>query len=141
METRQQVNQSVGFFIASYQISEPKKVGAPVLHLQLGVSTPSETVTGHASITQATNPPVSCQSQVTGTFTYMTVMPNTTHILVVCTGCQPTPGGGNVNFECRMVLSQDWKTGTCNYKYQDGHGNWHSIENCPVSFVNGNTLN
>lgn len=39
------------------------------------------------------------------------------------------------NFELRMVLSEDWKSGTANYKYQDSHQVWHEVKDAPVNLV------
>jgi hypothetical protein len=56
------------------------------------------------------------------------------------------PQGGGIgpvippNAELRMVLSEDWRSGTANYKYQDSNGNWHQIADAPVKMVSGNTL-
>jgi hypothetical protein len=75
-------------------------------------------------------------------------MPESCHILVTTTG-YPTikwPQGGGIgpvippNVELRMVLSEDWKSGTANYKYQDSSGIWHEVSDAPVKLVSGDTL-
>ncbi|MDY7232823.1 DUF1842 domain-containing protein [Hyalangium rubrum] len=74
----------------------------------------------------AVNPPLDVRSNLNGTFTYMTVMPKQTNILVVATGTPAIqwPSGGGVgpvlvpNVHLRMVLDSEWKSGTAYY----GHG-------------------
>jgi hypothetical protein len=39
------------------------------------------------------------------------------------------------NVDLRMVVTEDWKSGTANYKYCDDQGNWHEITNAPVKLV------
>lgn len=133
------MNARVGLFPLSLDIGN-QMPGAPHARLTLGVYTPAETVSGLVLITQATNPPLEVASNVTGTYTYMTVMPNDTHILIVLTGYPvvkwPQQGGiGPVlqpNFEARIVLDKSWREGVANYKYQDNDGNWHEVQNVPV---------
>jgi len=127
-----------GLFIVAYNIGTSLP-GAPHLNLHLAVNTVDEAVTGQGQVTQAVNPPVDVRTNVQGDFTYMTVMPNNTHILVTLTGTQaiqwPSTGGiGPVlppNFSLRMVLASDWKSGTANYKYQVGN-TWHEVKDVPV---------
>ncbi len=136
----------VGLFIATYEIGG-NMPGAPLCKLHLTVNTPSESVHGVGKITQAINPPLDISTKVDGTFSYMCTMSNCT-ILVVATGYPivkwPSSAGvGPVippNFDLRMVLEDDWKSGTANYKYMDADGNWHSIENAPVKLVDADTL-
>ncbi|ENY73122.1 hypothetical protein G114_04133 [Aeromonas diversa CDC 2478-85] len=137
-----QINTKTGLFLASFQIGKAMP-GAPLLHLNLAVYTPGETVTGVSHVTQATNPPLDVASELKGQYTYMTVMPNKSHILVTAQGYPivkwPQHGGlGPViqpNLELRMVLSDDWKSGTANYKYQDGNQVWHEVKDVPVTLV------
>lgn len=101
------------------------------------------------SLKQATNPPLNIGTNLTGQYTYMCVMPNTCHILINATG---TPivkwpqGGGGVgpallpNTELRMVVTDDWKSGTANYKYIDIQGNWHDVKDAPVKIIQGNII-
>ena len=141
------INNRTGLFIATYEIGKPMP-GAPMFRLQMSVYTPDKTVTGLGHITQETNPPLNVVTQMNGTFTYMTVMPDNTHILVVLNGYpnvhMPPHGGiGPVlqpNADVRMVLNDDWKTGTATYRYQDAQGTWHEVENTPVTLVPGKTL-
>ena len=135
-----------GLFIVCYTI-ETARTSAPVFNLNLTVNPPKGTVHGLGKIIQSTNPPLDLTTRLDGSFTYMTVMPNNTHILVVATGYpvihwHPYSGVSTVippNAELRMFLSRDWKSGTANYKYIDNQGDWHSIsdvsvkyENCPI---------
>ncbi len=82
-------------------------------------------------------------SNLKGDFTYMTVMPKTTHILVVATGYPvvkwPTNAGVGpiipTNTNLRMVLSDDWKTGTANFSFTDNDGKWHEVNDAPATLI------
>lgn len=129
----------IRLFPVSYTI-ETNRVGAPLFEMHFIVNTLKETVHGVGHITQATNPPLDVDTKLNGSFTYMTVMPDSTHILVTVTGypiIQWPPDGGIgpvvlPNVELRMVLEKDWKSGTANYKYIDDNGKWQSIDNAKV---------
>ena len=135
-------SENTGLFLACYTIST-SQFGAPLFSLNLMVNAPEETIHGLGKISQTTNPPLELTTKLDGNFTYMTVMPNNTHILVTATGHPilnwPSHGGvGPVippNAELRMVLSQDWKSGTANYKYIDNEGNWHSVNDAAVTIA------
>lgn len=122
--------QKVGTFPVSYEISTGMP-GAPTLLLDLIVVTPAEKVSGNAEITQATNPPLDNHYDVAGTFTYMTVMPQNTHIMIKLTGISG-PSTGLINFEAMLVLESDWKSGTANFKYRGNNGQWVSIQDAKV---------
>ena len=132
----------VGLFPVCYEIGG-NMPGAPLFKVSLLVYTPGKAVSGFGIITQATNPPLKIETKLHGDFTYMTVMPKNVHILVVATGYPiihwPPHGGiGPVilpNVHLRMVLKEDWKSGTANFQYIDAKGNWHNIENAPVKMV------
>lgn len=129
-----------GLFLAEYEISTGL-AGAPVLHLALTVNTVDRAVSGAARVTQAINPPLDVRSQVHGSFTYMTVMPNQTSILVVATGTPSItwPHGGGVgpvllpNLHLRMVLDKSWEHGVANFSYIAPSGQWVEIENAKVA--------
>ena len=131
-----------GLFIVSYLVGN-EMPGAPLLHLDLMVSTPNKEVTGKGVVTQAINPPLNVVSKVSGDFTYMTVMPKNTHILVVLTGYPNIkwPSGGGIgpvilpNLHVRMVLTDDWQGGTANFTYVDAHGASHEIDSVPVKKI------
>jgi hypothetical protein len=136
-----------GFFIACYDIGG-NMPGAPLFNVNFGVNTVDKTVAGLGHITQATNPPLDIRTHLDGNYTYMTVMPRNVHILITATGYPPinwSPFGGvgpviPPNVYLQMVLTEDWKSGTANYKYVDNNGNWHNIENTPVKSVPCNTM-
>lgn len=140
-------SRKTGLFIASYAIGG-EMPGAPLFKLNLSIYTPGETVSGIGHITQAVNPPLDIATNLHGQFTYMCVMPHICHVLVTATGYPVIkwPHGGGIgpvipaNSELRMVLSDDWKSGTANYKYMDNEGSWHEITNAPVQIINGNTV-
>ena len=144
METT--VEKKVGLFRVSYQIGE-EMPGAPLLTLNLGVYTPEEKITGIVHITQATNPPLEFASNFDGHFTYMCTMKDC-HILVTGEGYPMIkwPKGGGIgpvilpNFQLHMVLTEDWKSGTANYKYQDKDGKWHQVTNQPVKIAEVNEI-
>lgn len=131
-----------GLFLVCYQIGG-NMPGAPSFHVHFAVAAPSETVRGIGEITQTTNPPVHVLTNLNGSFTYMTVTPKATHILVTATGYPqitwPAHGGvGPViqpNVHLRMVLESNWKSGTANYKFLDASGTWHTVNNAPVKAV------
>jgi len=138
-----------GLFLAQYSIYIPNAMGAPLFNLFLTVNTPSGTVTGGGNITQTTNPPLNLGTKLDGNFTYMTVMPKQTSILVTATGVpavnwSPNAGIGPVllpNVELRMVLDGNWQSGTANYKYLNSCGEWNSINNAKVQIINTNSSN
>lgn len=105
--------QQVGLFNSCYQVGTGL-AGAPSLHLNLAVSTPTHKVSGIGQITQAVNPPKDIHSELSGVYSEMTVMPNTTHIQVRL--ASPQPGAMDV----LLVLSKDWKSGEGEFSYRDG---------------------
>lgn len=128
-----------GLFPVAYKIGG-NMPGAPTFITHLVVYTPGRRVSGFGTITQAVNPPLNVETKLEGSFTYMTVMPKQTSILVTATGYPAISwpvhvGVGPVltgNVELRMVLSGDWKTGTANYSYLDAQGKWHEVTDAPV---------
>lgn len=122
--------------------------GAPLFRINFGVYTPGETVSGIGHITQAINPPLDVGTHLDGQYTYMCVMPKNCHILITATGYPITkwPQGGGVghvilpNVDLWMVVAEDWKSGTANYKYMDGNGNWHEVKDAPVKSVSGDEI-
>lgn len=142
------MNAKTGLFIVSYEVGGTMP-GAPLFKINLSVYTPDETVSGMGQITQAVNPPLDIGTRLHGQYTYMCVMPQSCHILVTATGYPPIqwPQGGGIgpvipaNVDLRMVLTDDWKTGTANYKYLDASGTWHEIKDAPVKQVQGELVN
>ena len=136
-----------GLFIVSYEIGG-NMPGAPLFKINFSVYTPGETVSGIGHIIQTTNPPIDIGTNLHGQYTYMCVMPKTCHILITATGYPiiKWPQGGGIgpvippNTELRMVVSEDWKSGTANYKYIDSKGNWNEITDAPVKMVPGKPI-
>ena len=134
--------EKTGLFLACFEIGG-EMPGAPLFAVHLSVYTPGEKVSGFGRITQTTSPPLDLATKLNGDYTYMTVMPNESHILVVATGYPPIdwpPNGGlgpviPPNLQLRMVLTADWKSGTANYKYSAGDGTWQSVTDAPVRAV------
>lgn len=133
---------SIGLFPIALQIGGDMP-GAPKFVVHLMVNTPLEKVVGYGHITQTTNPPVHIETKLEGTFTYMTVMPKNTSILIVATGYPiilwPHHAGiGPVimpNVDLRIVLENNWEAGTANYKYLDQNGTWHVVNDAPVKII------
>jgi hypothetical protein len=121
-----------GLFLARFEIGGDLP-GAPLLAVTMTVSTPQQTLTGMSRVTQAVNPPVDVTSKLDGDYTYMTVMPNNTHILVVANGYPALPVL-QPNLQLRMVLDKDWQSGTANYRYEVD-GVWHEVTDAPVKQV------
>lgn len=140
--------QKTGLFLVNYCIGE-NRLGGVSFNVVLTVNTPLETVQGSGSITQAVNPPLDVTTQLNGSFTYMTVMPNNSKILVTAVGYPPIhmpphSGVGPVipsNVQLQMVLDDNWQSGTANYKYRsDITGEWVSVTNAPVIATNINQI-
>ena len=129
-------------FIGSWQIGS-MMIGAPLLTVHLTFATQSGSVAGIGQITQPVNPPLEILSKIDGDFTYLTVMPDTSHILVTATGYPvihwPPHGGiGPVllpNLYLRMVLAADWQSGTATFRYAGAGGTWHVVESATVEAI------
>lgn len=141
-------NNFLDTFIASYRITigrpDQPIVGDLSVTLNLIIDTTDRTVNGTAKIFQSTNPPLTDSSKVSGDFTYLTVMPQNSHVLVTATGYpnlnwNPIAGIGPEllpNFELRMVLEEDWKSGKASFKYEDQDGNWKEARDYYVENIN-----
>jgi hypothetical protein len=101
-------------------------LGAPILHLQLGVDTVNKTVSGIAMVTQPIAEPLVCTSHVTGNFEYESVMkPGKSMIRIDLSGYPeihwPKSGGvGPVipkNLSAMILLDDHWNNGTVQYQY------------------------
>lgn len=132
-----------GLFIQSYEITTGL-LGAPTFQVHLAVNTPLKSVSGQGQVSNLSiHPPLEIYSKLTGDFTYMTVMPNNTHILVNITGYPninwpPNAGIGPVllpNTKLTMVLESNWQTGIANFSYTDELGNWTEIKDAKVTAV------
>ena len=129
-----------GLFIQSYQITTGF-AGAPTFVVHLAVNTSQKNISGQGHVSNnSTHPPMEIYSKLSGDFTYMTVMPNNTHILINTVGYPnlnfpPNIGIGPVilpNTKLTMVLESNWHTGTANFSYMDERGNWHEINDAKV---------
>ncbi len=126
-----------GLFLARFEIGG-EMPGAPLFTVSFAVYTPQQTLTGMGRLTQAVNPPLDLASKLDGDYTYMTVMPDLTHILVTAVGhpVLDAPVGTGVpsvppNVALRMVLDADWQRGTANYRYAVDGGE-REVTNAPV---------
>jgi hypothetical protein len=130
-----------GLFLARFEVGG-ELPGAPLLHLAFTVYTPGRTVTGLGRLTQAVNPPLDVASRLGGDYTYLTVMPNESTLLVTATGYPvvEAPADAGIlpvlppNLTLRMVLDKDWQSGVANYSYLSG-GAWHEVTDAPVKQV------
>lgn len=126
-----------GLFPVGYRIGNDMP-GAPLFTVHLVVDTPKESVGGAGVVTNTANPALDIHTTLRGDFTYMTVMPDTTHILLVLNGEGPlgtiTPLSGP-NVRLRAVLSGDWKSGTANYSYSEDGSHWHTINDAPMELL------
>jgi hypothetical protein len=111
--------------------SESPLLGAPILHLQLGVDTINNTVSGIATVTQSLAKPIVCTSHVTGNLIYETVMkPGKSMIRIDISGYPeihwPKEGGvGPVipkNFSAMILFDENWNNGTVQYQYLTSSG-------------------
>jgi hypothetical protein len=127
---------TVGLFPVSYEITSGK-LGAPTFEIHLVVNTPSKTVNGQGIVQNgSTHPALHVPTTLHGDFTYMTVMPNETHILVVANGTGPiglTTGLVGENTKIRMVLDSNWRAGTANFSYIDNSGQWQEVNDAKVT--------
>ncbi len=119
------------------------KPGSPVFKAYFSVYVPAETLTGIGNIVQSSNQPHNIPTNLEGQFTYRSVTPNSYQILITATGKPivkwPNEGGidtlASTNVDLEMVISNDWKTGTANYKYMNCAGKWSEITNAPVKAI------
>lgn len=129
---------NIGLFPVNYLIGT-ELPGAPTLRLSLLVNTPDKRVNGWGRITQAVNPPVDIRTHAHGTYTYMATMKDN-HILVVASGTPAADGPPQagvallLNFELRMVLADDWASGTAVYRYRID-GAWSPEVTAPVKLI------
>lgn len=145
-------SQRTGLFIGSWQVGTMLP-GAPLLTVHLTFAAPSGSVSGIGQITQAVNPPLDQTSRLDGDYTYLTVMPDTSHILITATGYPavswPAHGGTGpiipANLQLRMVLDADWQRGTATFQYLSPAGAWERVESAtaqmaPTADVAGNPI-
>jgi len=127
----------VGYFIAGYRIGK-NMPGAPVFTVYLGINTVNKNINGVGEVTQATNPPLSIETVLNGSFAYMCIMHKECHVLVKLGGVpcseHPEHPSGILNTDLHMVLGDDWKSGTATYRYRDG-GKWVEFTDAPVERV------
>lgn len=135
------MEKKTGLFRVSYKIGGDKP-GAPNFLVHLLVYTPGKKITGMGEITQVTNPPTDIHTQFDdGDYTYMCVMPpKNCHILIHAKGHIPNEVSTQINVYLTMIVTEDWQSGTANYRYCDEKGNWHEVENAPVTFIQGDTI-
>jgi len=123
-------------------------MGAQHMFISVGAFTPEKTITGIGHLTQAVNPPLDMSVNISGTYTYMCVMPKNCHIQLLLTGTPivKTPPYGGIGpvlepvISMVIVLTEDWKSGGANIKYLNEAGQWVELTNVPVKQVPCETI-
>ena len=131
MAKQSEAQQTGLFILPSVTIGNAGMPGAPIFQLSLAVNTVAKAISGHGRITQAVSPPVDVETHLSGFYVVATVMPKETRLVVRASGV-PHEGAGLLNVHLRMVLSEDWKSGTASYDYRGSDGQWHAVDNVPV---------
>ena len=134
-----QAAQNTGLFHVNY-IFAGLALLEPLFVLSLTVNPRDKTISGAGRITETASPPLDVRTTLHGLYTFMTVMPDKRHLLVIASGHGPVswPSGGAVgpvpplNVELSMILSSDWKSGVASYRYLNAHGTWREASNVPV---------
>ncbi|UCJ06092.1 DUF1842 domain-containing protein [Chitinophaga pendula] len=116
----------VGLFQVSYRISSGL-IGAPVFHVNLTVSTVTQKVGGIGTITQTRHRPVQLETNLSGNYFVLPILPPQEHSLSVhLTGLPfiPHPLNNVVphpNVELYMRLDAHWQAGIATFSYfEDG---------------------
>ena len=136
--SQKQQNQMCGLFQVSYLINGDL-FGGTSFSVSLLVYTPTKTVSGMGHVSQAVNPPFSLTSQLQGEFSYLCTM-ESCHIMADLNGfCLPTLLVHGVpqatqNTKLRMLLNEDWKSGTANFKFLRDN-KWVEVENAKVQLM------
>jgi hypothetical protein len=129
-----QLNQTstAGLFHLSLK-SESDLMGAPILHLKLGIDSVNGTVSGLATVTQDLDSSIVCTSVLTGTIiSYETSIITGANVTNITLSGYPEihwPAKGGIgpiipkNFSASIVFENDWMTGAVEYQYQS-FGRW-----------------
>ncbi len=122
-----EIGTAVGAFHVKWAVGNMMP-GAPLLHVDAVVVTPSHSISGVARITQAVSPPLDIDFHISGS--YMDVTDRaTTHFVLAAT--QPSHLLGAPYLMLCMVLNSDWKTGMASYSYVCGSQHGHQ-DNVPA---------
>ncbi|MGH1383140.1 DUF1842 domain-containing protein [Kordia sp.] len=113
--------------------------GAITCTMNLGVTPKTRTVQGRSVVFQAVNPPLHVESAVTGKYNYLCT--NTScHIMIVVSGYTENERGSLKNFEARILLEDNWESGTANYSFlRDGE--WVKMSNQKVRAIENSEIN
>jgi hypothetical protein len=131
-------NSKLSVFLLNLRIGDGLPGGISCT-LDLGVSPENNATQGRSVIFQAVNPITHVQSAVTGTYNYLCT--NTScHIMLVLNGFTENEGGSLKNFEARILLTDDWKTGTADYSFLN-NGEWVAMTNQKVESVSDDGIN
>ena len=140
-----QAENQQGMFRVSYYITQmidgQVKLGSATLRADLIINGPDKTVNGIANIYQATNPPVNVISHLNGEWSYLSNM-NEHHALIIVDGFDLSTiqyGGQameNKNLTLRIVVSEDWQSGTASFNYLY-EGEWYEVEYAILKVLEG----
>ncbi|GAA2512393.1 DUF1842 domain-containing protein [Pilimelia columellifera] len=136
-----------GLFIGSWTI-DARQPGAPTVALHCTFDASSGAVQGLAHLIQAVSPPLDVSSRSEGDFTYLSVMPDSSRVLVTLTGYPVlqwrTHGGVGPaqlpNLHVRMLLDADWQRGAATVRYLSSTGGWLQVESAPVQVASDVTM-
>lgn len=124
--------QQAGLFIGSWEAGFDMP-GAPRLTLDLMFNAPRSRVSGYGHLSQPVNPPLEIDSALTGEYSFI-VFGAERRVLINMTGIPVDPHipEHGPNMMVHMILDEDWRSGTCTFKYRSLGGEWHEIESAPV---------
>jgi hypothetical protein len=130
-----------GLFLASWRIGRAMPGGVQFF-LAATVDTVRKVVHGVCRDIQAIHPPSGFDSEVSGDYSFLTVMPDRSRILLVANGAHnfvlPPPAIGTVhqpNLQLRAVLSSDWQSGTAYLRYSLDGTSWEELQDVPMAIV------
>ncbi|GGJ89161.1 hypothetical protein GCM10010123_18390 [Pilimelia anulata] len=132
-----------GLFIGSWRIGT-HHAGAPGLVIHCTFDAASGSVHGLGRIVRgATEPPLDRSVRLDGDYTYLTVLPEASHIMLTLTGYPvlhwPAHGGTGpaapAVLNLRLMLGADWQSGTATFQYCTADEQWHTIESAPGTVI------
>jgi len=137
-------NETLHLFRASYLVSN-HLAGGVSFKMELVIDSKTKKVVGIGHITQAISPPMNIVTQLVGDYSYMCTM-DSCNILVVAEGVSPfhplihdVPQSYK-NSTLRMVLNEDWKSGTATYMYLY-EGEWRDSGYQKVTLIENESPN
>jgi hypothetical protein len=120
-----------GLFLVQWLVGN-EMPGAPILQIHGGVYPPGRKITGVAHLTQATNPPLDYEFEVTGSYIIAAFMGGSRNIVTLNSVNHGRVG--EPSLEALLVINEDWKSGTGNFKYWIG-STFNEIRDVPVRWL------